>query len=626
MKMMRKNLILALTLLSGMVLAAAPKDAIGFDPEMRLDDVASMYFAPENTILFRMRNPDGSYREFQRNFDRPNDLWGARGWRGKIKGERVVIKSGPYAVGGPLTYVFDRGRLVSFTYKGERHDYAYDAPRPLTAGGAPRVFGDVDGGKKAKKGKRSAKQSQPAISADVEREFRKKWATSGRLRVPFDNPNLNGFLYMSAALLSAFLFFVRYRWVRILGGVLFAVAFGAMVMAASRGAFLSMAMALVVIVSLRFKTVLRSKSVWVLAAIVLTAAVAWFATHESRLLTRGFTKASRWSNETRLELWGTAPTMMAEAPDGWGSMHVGRAHLDWYQDLDVVSLSGSLINDHLTRLVAYSRIGRFGYIFGWLALLGLLGFTAWRTREGVAFGFALAVAVAAWFNPVLDSRWLWILPGCGLLAFLATRPWRAWRVKPIAFILLAAALVSGALLTGVMAWGAAHPAKRGYPIHVENERVIVKGTNPKVWIVDDRKMLGGVFACKDIRGYYAFDPHADSVGYVRRVRDLPKGKVHRLVLTGKTCSAWLKAFGKRVESEGEAAVKELPDEIVFIAPDFSPAAVPAPYLEFSKVRIIIGEFLARYLEGYDEPPEWTTVVPAVELYLNGWMEYALGLR
>jgi len=606
-------------------LAAVPGGtSLGFDPEKQPDAVASAYFAPENSFLFRMRNPDGSYREFQRNFDRPDALWSMYGWRGKIAGDLVSIQSPVAAKGAEpdCRYVFRKGRLVSFVEKGVRRDYAYETPRMPTAGGMPQVFGDQSRPVGASK----AKETHPrTVDRKVTRELAKKWAGSGRLRVPFDNPNANGFLYMTVVLCATFLFFTRFRWVKILGGVLFVLGSAALVATASRGSFLALAVGLAPVALLKFRTVIRSKAVWILAAVVLVGAAGWFAARGSHLLTRGFSGKSRWSNEARLELWATAPKMMADAPGGWGDLHVGRASLDWYQALDEVSLNGSLMNDHFTLMVGAVRGGRFLYLFLWFGLLGVLGYTAVRSRNGVALGFAGAVFVAGWFNPVYDVPWLWILPGVGGALFLCTRPWRAWRPRAVGGVLGACALAAWGTLAGIEAWGASRPDAEGGPVHVEGNRVCVCGRNPQVWIVDDGRMLGGVMACKDIRGYYVHDPKAPPVGYVRRVADLPERKIRRLVLAGTACADWLKAFSERVEKTGVEALKLLPEELVFITPPFSPSEVPPPYLASCRTKLVIGEFAARYDGEYADPPAWVKVVPGMELYLNGWMRYVLGV-
>ncbi len=612
--------IIALMILPLAALAAPQREKLGFDPATQIDSAASIYFAPENQILFRMRNPDGSYREFQRNFDRPNDLWSVRGWRGKIKGDTVRIRSGEEVEGGKAEYVFRKGSLVSFRQGDVKRDFELDKPRPPTGGTPPFVFGDEQKWGLDGKGGKKAKKAPRQLSKAAQKEVAKKWKKSGRLRIPFANPNENGMLFMTLAFLAAFLFFVPSMWVKAIGGILFAAACGGMVMASSRGAFLAFAVGLMPIVALRFKAIVRSKAVWVLCGVVLVGAVAWFATHESRLITRGFTKQSKWSNETRLEMWSTAPKMMAEAPDGWYHMHVGRAYLDWYQGLDEVSLAGSLINEHLTRLVSYSRLGRFMYIFGWLAALGLIGYVCWRKRNGVAVGLGIAMLVAGWFNPVYVNKLLWIVPAIALLVFLCDRSWRFCRLKPMAIVLGVAALVAVGVQFGLMAAGGGKPA-RGYPIHVDKGRIYVKGMNPQVWIADDGKALGGVLACKDIRGYYAYDPRTPSVGYVTRVKDLPDG-INRLVLAGDMGDKWM-----RMMSKGGVDVQaKVPKEVVFISPPFPPSALPEGFLKSCKVSIVIGEFTARYEPEYANPPPWVKVVPAMELYITGWMQYALGQK
>ncbi len=160
--------------------------------------------------------------------------------------------------------------------------------------------------------------------------------------------------------------------------------------------------------------------------------------------------------------------------------------------------------------------------------------------------------------------------------------------------------------------------KRGYPVRVEGGRVYVKGANPQIWIADDGKALGGVMACKDLRGYYVYDPHAPAVGYVRDVKNLPTN-VRRLVLAGDAGDAWL-----RMMAEGGAAkAGAIPKEVIFISPPFPPSALPEGLLKSCRVRLVIGEFTARYEPEYLRPPSWVTVVPAMELYLTGWMRYVV---
>ena len=610
-----------LLLLPVAAFAAASSERLGFDPAASngLETAASIYFAPENSFLYRMRNPDGSYREFQKSDIGSTSpmqmLWSPRGWKGglRVKEGLVYVESSPNVAGGRALYLFRNGSLVQFEQKGNVLRVPADAPRPPTAGGAPYYFSD-GAASPGDAGKRQA----GGMSKEVQRELKKKWAKSGRLRWPFDNPNENGFLYLSLALLSCYLFFSSRKGVKILGGVCFAAASAALVMTASRGSFLAFAAGLAPMVALNFRKAVRSKAVWVLAGAVLLSAVAWFATHDSKLLSRGFSKKSRWSNETRIEMWTTAPQMIAEAPNGWGDMHVGRAYMDWYDSLTRISLSGSLINDHLTRLVGYSRLGRFAYLFVWFGLLALMAYSAMRTRRAVALGVFLALAVASWFNAVLMNVFLWGVPVVALALFLAERPWRAWHLRTAAILVSAAALLSVVVLVVLSAVGSSARG-RGYPIYVADGQVRVKARNPSIWVVDDGRALGGVLSCCDIRRFYVDNPAAPSIGYVRSVANLPK-KVKRLVLAGSAGDDWM----RRMSEGGAAAQGEIPEEVVFITPPFPPSALPEEFLKSCKVRLVIGEFTARYCgDEYANPPAWVTVVPGMELYVDGWMRFAV---
>ena len=61
-----------------------------------------------------------------------------------------------------------------------------------------------------------------------------------------------------------------------------------------------------------------------------------------------------------------------------------------------------------------------------------------------------------------------------------------------------------------------------------------------------------------------------------------------------------------------------------------PSALPPALFDECRVRYVTGEFNARYypeLSGPDaQPPPWVEVAPGMELYIMGWMRYALGLE
>ena len=106
---------------------------------------------------------------------------------------------------------------------------------------------------------------------------------------------------------------------------------------------------------------------------------------------------------------------------------------------------------------------------------------------------------------------------------------------------------------------------------------------------------------------------------MRSVENLPK-KVRRLVLAGSAGDEWL----RRMSEGGVEAQRSIPEEVVFITPPFPPSALPEPFLKSCKVRLVIGEFVARYsADEYGNPPPWVTVVPGMELYIDGWMRFVV---
>ncbi len=595
---------------------AVPRERLGFDPATNSAAAAAAYIAQENMILYRMRYPDGSYREFEHNFDSPNILHSTGGWRGRVKGDRITVKSGSNVDGGPAEFVFKKGRLVSFAQKDVKLTFPYDAPRPLAGTVPPYHFGD-EWMKSAQAVKKARGKKVRMVDAKVMKAMAGKWKKSGRLRWPYPNPNENGCLYASFALLACSLFFLRHWAFKAAGGAIFlASAFG-LVMTASRGAFLAFAIGLLPIAAFRFRQLVRSRAAWILAAVVCISAAGWFLTHDARLLTRGFKGSSSWSNEVRLEMWRAVPQMVVEAPGGWSFAHVGRAYMDWYQPLEIVSMPGSLMNEHLTKIAGYGWLGRFLYVFAWLAGLGLLALAAIRTRNAVALGVWLMFAVAGWFNPVFARKAMWIVPWVAVGACLCDRPWRGLRARWAAIVAVGAVLLAGGVLGGIFWAGSGAPA-RGYPVHASSNRVYVKGVNPRIWIVDDGKALGGVLACKEIRGHYMYAPDTPAVGYVRSVDDLPEN-IHRLVLAGQAGDDWM----RKVSSDPEMR-RHLPAEVVFISPPFPPSALPPGLFQACKVTLVAGEFAARYEPEYENPPKWVRIMPEMELYLPGWMELATG--
>lgn len=555
-----------------------------------------------------MRYENGGYREFQRSLDDFSRMDGANGWRAKLSADGRITVTGR-SKNGPERYVFERGRLVSCALPGETNAFSYADVRVAAEDAEPPYhFG-------SREERAWHRKSYDKMPKNVGQLLGGKWKKSGRLRWPFENPNENGFLYASLALLSLYLTVLKRRWTAWLGVGLALAFFLPLVMTASRGSFLAFAVGLAPMAMLRFRTLVRSRAFYVLLGIATVVAGIWFATHGSHLLTRGFHGKSSWSNEARLDMWRMAPAMMVDAPGGWVA-NSGRAYLDWYEDLMCFTAPGSLINDHLSKMVRLNWGERAAYVFAWALLLFGMFFTSLRTRNAIPVGIVAAFAVAVWFNPLMNNRYLWIVPIAALALALLDRPWKDGRRWALAAGL--AAVVSLAAMLTIVLLAARTPRPYGVQVRAEGPRVLVQGRNPSVWIVDDGLSLGGAFACKELRAHLAAHPHALSCGYVRSSEELPKCKYRRLVLGGAAGDSWLQQI-----CASEEARANLPQEVVFLSPPFPPSAIPPALHSCAKVKYVTGEFNARYCREFDSPPAFVEIVPAMELYLSDWMRYAV---
>lgn len=589
---------------AAVMFAALCAQALGAQPIT--NGVALAYFAPESQLFYKMRFPDGRCQEFKRDLDDLSRFDDDRGWRARIDRSGKIRVRGRTRT-GLETYVFENGRLVSCAIPGETNSFPYAQERiPAEDTVPPYLFGSKLEAALYKKGR-------PKVPTSVKDLLKGKWKKSGRLRWPFDNPNENGFLYASLALISLYLTTFRRRALSIVGVVLFCAFCVPLVMTASRGSFIALAIGLMPSAVIHFRKLIHSRTAYAIAALVILFSTVWFAVKGGGLLTRGF-KKSTWSNEVRLEMWKMAPSMMVDAPDGWKT-NSGKAYVNWYEGFDRFTAPGSLINDHLSKMVCMGWLMRGVYVFCWLFLgIGLFAF-AFKTKNAVSAGMVVASAVGAWFNPLMTNRWLWILPLVSLLpVVILERPWRKWKIWAVSAV--SAACVSVAALLGIMYMGEHTERPYGLAIYANGPRVTIRSQYPSVWVVDDGLSLGTAYACKELRAGLARRPDAGGVGYVRSVANLPKTRYRRLVLGGEAGDEWLRAIST------DASLREvLPSEVVFISPPFPPSAIPPALLGSCRVKYVTGEFNARYYREFDDPPPFVEIVTGMELYLSKWVDY-----
>ena len=563
------------------------------------------YFAPQSRAAFKLVLP-GDERLFDRDDPTvPGRICSADGWTATfLDGSRVSVSS-PETDGGKSTFEFDKGRLVAYISPGgERESVPYETPRAAPEGVlTPLAFFEY---------------SAEYLKEKKEHVLDGKWEGSGRLAFPYENPNYSGALYCQLVLLFLAALFVLRGKARIAAALAAAAFFACLLMTGSRGSLLGLAVGLLPFAAFRFTTLLRSRRFWLVSFVAALAVFVWFGILHFDQLTRGFSSGGLdWSNSIRIDLLRAAPQMMVDAPGGWGFVGAGRAYFDWYQPVDSLYMTGSLMNDHLTVLANVGWLGRFAYLFGVVLLLLLSCLLAFRKGVFLPASLFVSVFVMSCFNPLSACLGLWALPALAAI-FIVVWALRA-RDRRLVVVLGVSAVAASAVVASVFALCSLLPSVGGPCIAATGRQVLVNGSHPSIWIVDDEQgALGGIFVSKGIREFYARQPKAPSVGYVRSIGDLPGCGIRRLVLAGKAANEWLLLL-----SENPEARTNLPKEVVFVSPPFAPSEIPSAIFHFCKVRVVVGEFAARFQPEYATPRPFIEIVPGMERYVSQWLELVM---
>ncbi len=275
------------------------------------------------------------------------------------------------------------------------------------------------------------------------------------------------------------------------------------------------------------------------------------------------------SISNRFVLWKAAPTMMVDAPGGWGLGESGKAYMDWYQPLDRSESYRTLVNSHLTWLVEFGWLGRFLYISGWLAVFLICLPTQGNRWLAAPLGIWIALFTGAWFSSVAESLWLWIVPAIALAWVIV------WRIRiqvwpETKLLLLPPTLAVASLLCLALLVPHSPVTKRG------NALAVGKGV-PSTWVVVDRIVLGKSFP-RPLRDTLVKNPQL-SCGIVESIEDLPDNVASALIVSGKLGPTKSVVIERKLKS-----VKSL----TLVNPVFFPAEFPIP--KGATVRIAIGEF------------------------------------
>lgn len=590
------------------VLMASVAAFAAADAPSEAELVGITYFAPVCPFYYRMMGPDGALREFQ--FVDGRNFKGPKGWSAEVVGNRI-------SVAGPRKrrYTFLNGRLESFHDGKTLRKITY--PVEPVYGGKPASLWGIE----------PDQMNQEKMQAQLDR-LTDIWSMTGRFALWFRSPNAAAALLAILALVGMSLFLAG-GWVRLVSGLAVLLpSLAGLALTSSRGGILAFLAGACILAFFAWRGRARCPFWWrrlaVLALCLVLAAVFAVVTQGTGRFTRDLAKSIRGRGEgrDRSALFCAGARMMADAPDGWGRGQAGPAYSHWYQSMGGDTWQMTLVSDQLTHLVERNWVGRWTWIFGWIAVLALLwkfalrGFGAW----GVAVWISLLVA--SMLNVMLYQKELWVVPlaALGLFAWrLARGEWRAWRGY---LVWLGLGLAASVVLTGALyaacAW--IRPAEPN--IRHDGERIVVGTGSPRVWIVDDGEVLGGIYTQNLIRRHYLGTGESAAIPasvYCRRLSAVPE-KVERLVLAGRQGGTYLDLLKR-----GKAPQAR---EVVFLSPPFGPSSVPDMLLARSLVAMLLGEFAARYVDVYGEGPypAWVTVVKGAELFIPNWTGYVIGGR
>ena len=443
---------------------------------------------------------------------------------------------------------------------------------------------------------------------------------SNRFTWFYANPNKAGCLFAELALLTLLMVFVRRNAVRIPGVLLTAALFVLILKTESRGSLLAFVVAAAIVFLFQLKHVsLKLKlSVMSLAAVAAIGGVCALG------LGGRFTTLFDQGNVVRMSFFRQLPAMMACSPEGWGSPGCAAAAFgDWFQSRNGFLLVAGLVCGHVIKLVTYGWAMRFAYLALWLGAL-VCGFAqAWRGRSPFCLAMWTLFGLTAVFNATVCVWSLWILPLVALAFSMASL--RAVRKRTLALAAVGVIVVAGGLTASV--WFAGERAISGLEVRIlgNAHRVHVRALHPRTWVWDDGFVLDGGFPGirgKDIRSYYARNPKARGMILVDRFEELPteskpkENPYGRLVLTGRTATQFLSDYkaGK---------VPLLPKEILFLSAPVHYRDIPPTLLSEVKVKMVVGEHLARALGDWKDRPKWVRVVKGCRLYIPNWIEEAL---
>jgi len=306
----------------------------------------------------------------------------------------------------------------------------------------------------------------------------------------FGNPNIAGALF-AVLVLSAFLIPPSNRW---LAGLRFALAgafFSGILLTASRGALIALAIgSFVAWVASGFpRPTMKAFLIGILAVLLLAFIFGERSFHRMSSLS-----PSEGSTTSRLVVYRAIPSMLVSAPMGWGWGNGAPAYENWFQNPADHTHFKNLLSTHATWIVEGGVLFALAYLLLWAAAFLLC------SRNPVALGVVVVWGVSCAFSHVGGVWLLWMVPGLAILQVLCDRCrhscWptpRAWGYSLLAV---------GGALTLLLSLGfrsASNPEVR------YRDKILSVGSQPtQIWfLAPDVSVLGKTYG-KEFRNLGSF--------------------------------------------------------------------------------------------------------------------------
>jgi hypothetical protein len=376
-----------------------------------------------------------------------------------------------------------------------------------------------------------------------------------------------------------------------------------LILTQSRGGLIGAAIGCLIVLAWAQRPFLWRHSLAVFTACVALAIFTFATSGESRYA-KGLTGEDQ-SIGNRLLIWKQVPSMIHDAPNGWGLGKSGDAYMQWYQPVTRGEGYRTLVSSHLTWLVELNWWGRIAYVLAWVFVLILVWPHSDYRWFSIPLGVWISFLICAFFSSVAEAWPLWVIPALALLSVLVVRFKR--RIWPASRVWWGSALGSVLVIGAFFVW----VERSGYPLMISSsaEGVVTLGQkSPQIWIITPNTAILGEHYGHEVRRGFADEPiyQQMGLGVVVNSKNVPKNQIV--------------VFSGQIPSSVELLT---PTQLIVIDPKPVASTLLQPFLALRSITVVIGEY-SRNKDYWNQqahlhPNIKLQLVVGSEEYIPNWM-------